>query len=105
MQAGTYAGSALYGLLVFGGTALFGLGIAPFLGIVTGLFVIDTESRSFFSLLTLKAAPILVALGVLSGAAYPWISNRGRWTRAALLGANTVAAWLVGAAIALVALG
>ncbi|MEX2206138.1 MAG: hypothetical protein WEF50_07930 [Myxococcota bacterium] len=59
MQASRYTAPALYGLLIFAGTALFGLVLGPSLGTATGLFVIDTESRAFFSLLTLKAAPSL----------------------------------------------
>jgi len=100
-----YARSALYGLLVFGGTAVLGLVVAPWLGMLTGLFVIEAESRGFFSLLTLAAAPLLAALGVLSGAGYRSIASRGLAIRAALLGANIVVAWLVGAGIALLILG
>lgn len=105
MQASSFTASALYGLLIFAGTALFGLVLAPALGIATGLFVIDTESRAFFSLLTLKAAPSLAVLCVLSGASYPWIAKRSLSIRAVLLLANVLAAWSVGAALALFMLG
>jgi len=105
MQASGYAAQALYGLLVFAGTALLGLVVAPYLGFATGLFAIDTESRGFFSLLTLKAMPALAALSVLCGATYPWLAKRGPAARGGLFVASVLVAWLVGAALALFMLG
>jgi hypothetical protein len=104
-QARTYAASTVYGLLVFAGAAVLGFVVAPFLGIASGLFPIDTESRAFFSLLTLKGVPYLAALSVLSGMAYPSFSQRGLRFRAMLLLINVLVAWLVGASIALAILG
>jgi hypothetical protein len=100
-----YVGSILYGLLVFGGTAVLGFVVAPFLGIASGLFPIDTEARAFFSLLTLKGVPYLVGLSLLSGAAYPRFSARRLRSRAAILALNVLLAWLIGASIALAMLG
>jgi hypothetical protein len=97
--------SVLYGLLVFAGTTILGFVVAPPLGTASGLFLIDTESAAFFSLLTLKGVPYLAALSVLSGLLYRKHSERRLRVRAALLGVNILLAWLVAAAIALAILG
>jgi len=100
-----YVHSAAYGLLVFLGTALLGFVIGPWLGIATGLFAIEAESRGFFSLLTLKGVPYLVALSVVSGLLYPTVSARRLRARLPLLVLNILGAWLIGASIALALLG
>ncbi len=98
-------GSVAYCVGVFIGTAVLGFVVAPFLGIVTGLFPIDTEAQAFFSLLTLKGVPDLLAFSALSGLLYPTLSRRGPALRIALYATNVVVAWLGGAAIALALLG
>jgi len=101
----TYAHSAAYGLLVFLGTALLGFVAAPWLGMATGLFSIEAEASGFFSLLTLKGVPYLVALSVASGLLYPMVSSRRLHMRVMLAGLNILAVWLIGASIALAILG
>ncbi len=98
-------GSAAYAVGVFVGTAVLGFVVAPFLGIVTGLFPIDAEARAFFSLLTLKGVPDLLALSALSGLLYSPLCRRGWTLRVVLYATNVLVAWLVGAAIALAILG
>ena len=98
-------GSVAYCAGVFIGTAVLGFVVAPFLGIVTGLFPIDTEAQAFFSLLTLKGVPDLLAFSALSGLLYPTLSRRGPALRIALYATNVAVAWLGGAAIALALLG
>lgn len=100
-----WAGAAVYGMLVFGGAALLGFVVAPFLGIESGLFAIDAEARAFFSLLTLKGVPYLVAISVLSSLAYPPLRSRRLRLRLTLFTLNVVGAWLVSASIALAILG
>jgi hypothetical protein len=97
--------SAAYGLAVFLGTALLGFVIAPWLGTATGLFAIEAESSGFFSLLTLKGTPYLVALAVASGLLYPKLSARRFRMQLALAVLNVLGAWLLGASIALAILG
>lgn len=100
-----YAWSTGYGLLVFLGTALLGFVVAPWLGTATGLFTIEVESSGFFSMLTLKGVPYLVALSVVSGLLSPTLSGLGLRLRVALFGLNVLVAWLVGASIAFAILG
>jgi hypothetical protein len=95
----------VYALLVFSGAALLGFVAAPFLGTSTGLFSIEAESAAFFSLLTLKGVPYLVALSVLSGLWFARDSSRPVPTRVALWGLNVALAWLVAASIAFAILG
>lgn len=104
-QTRIYVQSAAYGLLVFVGTALLGFVVAPWLGMATGLFTIEAESSGFFSLLTLKGVPYLVALSVASGLLYPMVSSRRLQMRVMLAGLNMLAVWLIGASIALAILG
>lgn len=104
-QAKTWVGATVYGVLVFLGTALLGFVVAPYLGLASGLFAIDTEAAAFFSLLTLKGVPWLVALSLGSGLLYPSLSTRRVRVRAALLGVNVLGVWLIAAAIALAILG
>ena len=96
---------SLYGLLVFLGTALLGFVVLPLLGMASGYFTIDAEARGAFSMLTLKAVPYLAGLSILSGVLYRRISERRLRTRAALLAANVVVVWLIGASISLAILG
>jgi hypothetical protein len=104
-RPGRYIGCAIYGLVVFAGVAVFGFVLAPLLGIASGLFPIEAEARGFFSLLTLKGVPYLVALSAVSGALYPALSGYRASLRVALYGLNVVLAWLVGGAVALAILG
>ena len=104
-QARIYAGSAVYGLLVFGGTALLGFVVAPSLGSASRLFPIEADARAFFSLLTLEGAPYLAALGALSGPLFQTLSRRRLRARVMLFGLNVLVAWLIGASIALSTLG
>lgn len=104
-QPKIYVQSAAYGLLVFLGTALLGFVIAPWLGVATGLFSIEAESSGFFSMLTLKGVPYLVALSVLSGLLSPMLADRRLRLRVMLFGLNVLGAWLIGASIALAILG
>jgi hypothetical protein len=41
-----YVGAGIYGLLVFVGAAVLGFVVAPYLGLVSGLFPIESDSRS-----------------------------------------------------------
>jgi hypothetical protein len=104
-QTRLYLGSAVYALLVLAGIALTGFVVAPWLGVATGLFAIDTESAAFFSWLTLKGSPYWGGLGVLSGPLYGSLANRRAGMRIALYAANVALAWLAGAAIAFFDLG
>ena len=105
LQTRIYARSAVYSLVVFLGTALLGFVVAPWLGMATGLFTIEAESSGFFSILTLKGVPYLVALSVLSGLLFPIVSGRRLRMRILLAGLNILAVWLIGASIALAILG
>jgi hypothetical protein len=98
-------GSVAYSIGVFGGAALLGFVVAPFLGIASGLFPIDTEARAFFSLLTLKGVPDLAILSAASGFLAPALFRRGPGLRAALYATNVLIAWLVVVSIALAELG
>jgi hypothetical protein len=104
-QACTYARSTVYGLLVFVGAAVVGFVVMPLLGMRSGLFAIEAEAYAFFSLLTLKGVPYLIALGILSGLLHQRMSERPLWFWATLLGVNVFVAWLVGASIAFAILG
>ena len=104
-QIRNYAQSAGYSLIVFLGTALLGFVVAPWLGMAIGLFTIEAESSGFFSILTLKGVPYLVALSVPSGLLHPMFSGRRLRLRVVLFGLNILAVWLIGASIALAILG
>jgi hypothetical protein len=104
-QSSLYLGPVAYVLLVFIGAALLGFVVAPALGTATGIFSIDVESQSFFSLLTLKGVPYLAALSILSALVYQRFSRIRFPGRVILLILNIVVAWLVSASIALVILG
>jgi hypothetical protein len=104
-EKGSLIWSAGYGLLVLAGTAVLGFVVAPYVGIATGLFVIDTEARGFFSLLTLKGTPFLVGLGILSTLVYPRSLSLRRPVRAVVLALNVLVAWLIAGAVALISLG
>lgn len=101
-----WGGSIVYGLLVLAGTALLGFVVAPALwGTMGGLFTIGTEARTFFSLLTLKAAPLLMAFSVVGGLTYHTFAARGLGARVIILGVNILVAWSIAATVALVTLG
>jgi hypothetical protein len=104
-KASRYVAATVYGALVFSGTALLGFVVAPWLALAGGLFSIDAEARSFFSLLTLKGVPCLVGLSVLSAVLHPGCSGHGPLFQVALLGANVLLVWLIGAASAFAILG
>ena len=65
------AGAIVHGLFVFLGTAGLGFVVLPAVARATSL---DTNAEAFFSLLTLKAGPVLVGVG---GVGRP-PSDRGR---------------------------
>jgi hypothetical protein len=92
-------GSIAYGALVFLGMAGLGFVIAPALGLATGLFVIDAEARAFFSLLTLKSVPYLLALSTLSGFAYPRLRALAAPLRLAAFVSNVLVAYVAGVGI------
>jgi len=104
-QSSVYLGPIAYVLLVFTGAAFLGFAIAPALGTATRIFSIDVESQSFFSLLTLKGAPYLAALSILSALVYQPLSRLRFLSRVAFSILNMVVAWLVAVSIALVLLG
>jgi hypothetical protein len=104
-QTRLYIGCAAYGLLVLAGIAVLGFVVAPFLGVATGLFAIDTESAGFFSLLTLKGAPYWGGLGVASSALYGPLAGRRVPVWIAAYASTVALAWLAGAGIALLELG
>lgn len=104
-QAKLYAKCAGYGAAVFAGMLLLGFVLAPWLGVATGLFAIDVESQGFFSMLTLKAMPYLVGLGVFSAGLYPRLAPRPLAQRLAGYALNAALGWLAGAGIALWLLG
>ena len=97
--------SAAYGLAVWLGSAGLGFGVAPWLGTATGLFAIDVESQSFFSLLTLAGMPYLAGLAVVSAQLYPRIARRRVRFRLAAYALHVAVVWLIGASIALLRLG
>lgn len=103
--AASYLGSAIYGLLIFVGAAILGFVVAPLLGIASGFFPIEAEARGFFSLLTLKGVPYILALSVGSGIFYPALSGCRVSLRVALYCLNVVFVWLVAASIAFAILG
>ena len=105
MSARRYAGAAVYGLLVFLGTALLGFVVMPVLGHASGRFPIETEASAVFSLVTLKAVPFLAGLSVAAALSYEWLVRLPLTRRIALYFATTLLAWLVGAAFAVLILG
>jgi len=100
-----YVGAGIYSLLVLGGAAVLGFVVAPQLAAASGFFPIDADARGFFSLVTLKGAPYLVGLGILSALVYPRLSSRPTLVRAMLLCLNILVAWSIAASIALATLG
>lgn len=104
-RATLLAGASVYGLLVFLGTAGLGFGVLPAVGHAMGLFPIDTEAEAAFSLVTLKAVPLLVGLSAAAALSYQWLTGLSAPPRVAVYVATTVLAWLTGAAIAAVILG
>jgi hypothetical protein len=97
------AGSVAYGALVFVAMAGLGFVALPELGLAAGLFAIDAEARAFFSLLTLKSVPFLLALSTLSGFAWQRLRALPLPTRLAAFVPNVLVAYAV--AVGLGALG
>ena len=99
------AGAIFYSLLVFLGIATLGFVVAPVIGHATGLFPIETEAQATFSLLTLKAVPLIVGFSTAAAFSYPWILGFSVPLRIAAYGATVLVAWAIGAGIAAVILG
>ena len=97
------AGSIGYGALVFVAMAGLGFAVLPELGLASGLFAIDAEARAFFSLLTLKSVPFLLALSTLSGFAWQRLRELPVRMRLAAFVPNVLVAYAV--AVGLGALG
>jgi hypothetical protein len=91
-------GAAVYGALVFLGTAAIGFVLAPLVGHATGVFPIEVEAQAFFSLLTLKSVPYLFGLSASSSIAWAWGIRLGRLRCVALYLANTLLAYAAGVA-------
>jgi hypothetical protein len=91
----TIAGSIAYGALVFLGMAGLGFVALPALGLASGLFAIDAEARAFFSLLTLKSVPYLLAASTLCAFAYPRLCALPWALRLAAFVANVLVAYAV----------
>jgi hypothetical protein len=89
--------SAVYGLLVFAGTALTGFVVAPLLAHAAGFFPIEVEARAAFSLVTLEAVPWLLGASVTSGFLWPSFAPLPAARRAAVWLANVLVVWLAGA--------
>ena len=78
-----------YGLLVFVGTAGFGFVILPAIAIAAGLFTIEAEARGAFSLVTLKAVPVLVGLSAAAALSYEWLVGLPLGRRVVVYSATT----------------
>lgn len=102
---GRVAGAALYGLLVFGGTAVLGFVVLPPLGYAAGLFTIETDARAAFSLVTLAAVPLLAGLSAGAGLSYDWLTTLSRVRRLVVYAGTTATIWIVGAAVMVYVLG
>ena len=105
LNAVRLAGAVAYGLLVFAGTALLGFVVLPPLGYAAGLFAIETDARAAFSLVTLKAVPVMAGLSAAAALSYEWLMRLSLPRRVAAYVATTVLVWLAGAAGAVLALG
>ena len=99
----TLVGPIAYGALVFAGMAALGFVALPELGLASGLFTIDAEARGFFSLLTLRSVPFLLATSTLSAFAWPRLRALSWPRRLALFVPNVLVAYAV--AVGLGALG
>jgi len=99
----TLAGSVAYGALVFLGMAGLGFAVLPELGLASGLFTIDAEARAFFSLLTLRSVPFLLAASTLSAFAWGRLRALSWPRRLAVFVPNVLVAYAV--AVGLGALG
>jgi hypothetical protein len=92
-------GCVAYGALVFLGMAGLGFLLAPAVGHASGLFPVEVEARAFFSLVTLRAVPYLVALAVVSGFAYEGIGRLGASRRITAYASNTLLGYGLGATL------
>jgi hypothetical protein len=104
-RARLLAGAVLYALLVFLGTAALGFVVAPFAGHATGLFPNETDAQAAFSLVTLKAVPLLLGLSSAAAFSYPWVLGLSLSRRVAVYAATVSGAWVAGAAVAAALLG
>ena len=104
-RATILAGSIIYGLLVFLGTAGLGFVVLPTVGHATGLFPVDTEAEAAFSMVTLKAVPFLASLSTAAAFSYQWLMQLSIVRRLAVYFATTLLAWVTAAAIAVFILG
>ena len=105
VDARLIAGTILYGALVLVGSLVLGLVVAPLLGMASGAFAVEADARAFFSWLMLEAVPLLVGLSVFSSAFHRGLSGRPAWVWGAVLVANAVGVWTIGAAVSLLILG
>jgi hypothetical protein len=99
------AGSVVYGLLVFAGTAVLGFVVLPALGYAAGLYPIDVEARAGFSLVTLKAVPFLVGQSAAAAVFYEQLVRFSIARRVAVYFATVLLVWFAGAAVAVFVLG
>jgi hypothetical protein len=97
--------AVVYGLLVFLGTLGLGFLVLPSLGYATGLFTIEAEARGAFSLVTLKAVPVLVGLSAAAALSYEWLAALPLGRRVVIYSVTPLAVWVAGAAIAILLLG
>jgi hypothetical protein len=95
----TILGPIAYGALVFVAMAGFGFAVLPAVGLASGLFTIEAEASAFFSLLTLKSVPFLLALSTLSGFAWPRLRTLPMPVRVGVFFPNVVVAWALGAGL------
>jgi hypothetical protein len=98
-------GSIVYGFLVFLGTACLGFVVLPSVAHATGLFPLDTEAQAAFSMVTLKAVPLLASLSAAAALSYEWLRRRSLALRLAIYCATILLAWTTAAAIAVFVLG
>ena len=98
-------GSIGYATLVFLGTAGLGFVVAPTVARAAHLFPIETDAEAFFSLLTLKAVPVLAGLSTAAAFSYEKIIRLSLLLRVAVYASTIVLIWALGAAIAAVMLG
>jgi hypothetical protein len=99
------AGAFIYGVLVFLGTAGLGFVLLPAIAIAAGLFTIEAEARGAFSLVTLKAVPVLAGLSAAAALSYEWLVVLPLGRRVVVYSATTFLVWVAGAAVAVVILG
>lgn len=97
--------AGLYGVLVFAGTAALGFAVLPPLAHASGWFPIETEAAAAFSLVTLKAVPLLAGLSAGAAFSYERLASGSVVRRILVYALSSIAIWLVGASIAVFILG